>query len=574
MRLRLVRAVALMTALSPALAMAQDAEEEARQLLVEAIRAYQAASEAEDLDARITALEEAQTALDRIESEYETTDTGIDILTGAMFGEFDPNDVETSLAQAQEERQTAAEIGACTTAPTFGCVRAMLEQHLAEDPDALARVHQATTRLATAYRIAFDEAVDPLDVPVGDNGEFVEILAALMAFGGGSYDRSGAFLHARKQSQGIEPASMQSALFYPVVENFGFFFSEDTDTALRRSVHDLAEAEFTRSGDPVAGLAASVLTRDPDAESIQARLEDVPPQVTPAPPDWLYLSVALRDPGAEMYENVLTSGLNNVPLDLVKPETVIAIAEATIERGDEGEKGRTLWYAAAEGVASDVIATAEKVGGPFENRGYFGAALGARQLGWEGDRDTFERLIDLIVFPGEQDAGVAMVERNFAFGRALAGDPGPLAARDDVDPSIIELADILEGVPAAQLEMIFGYAIDQRLGNPVANQLDRARAFTWFRMSADEATRLAELHPTIFLAGYEWAADEGETDIGALMDVLRRMDKGLAVNFLTRLSETDAIASAVDDFERMPVEFYLLLLAHPEIVESGAARDM
>ncbi|WP_299652822.1 ankyrin repeat domain-containing protein [uncultured Jannaschia sp.] len=78
-------------------AFAQDAEGGARKLLVEALRAWNSPMEEGDYTSRLEKLREAEAALDRIASEYPTTDTGIQVISRATFGEFSAAELERTI---------------------------------------------------------------------------------------------------------------------------------------------------------------------------------------------------------------------------------------------------------------------------------------------------------------------------------------------------------------------------------------------------------------------------------------------------------------------------------------------
>ncbi|WP_299654194.1 hypothetical protein [uncultured Jannaschia sp.] len=112
------------------------AEEQARSLLVEAIRNAQEAQGAEGLAERLAALDAADAALTRIETEFATTDTGIKLITGDTFGAFDPASVNTALEAARTEAEVENRTTeACRDGVTPACVIAELEADAGVSPD-------------------------------------------------------------------------------------------------------------------------------------------------------------------------------------------------------------------------------------------------------------------------------------------------------------------------------------------------------------------------------------------------------------------------------------------------------
>lgn len=96
-------------------------ETQAKQVLVDAIRAFRAGEDAlkrNDPIAALAAFERAEAALMRIDTEMAATDIGIALLTGQSFGDFDPALVTPNIAAAR----VAAEAVRCGDTFSTDCV--------------------------------------------------------------------------------------------------------------------------------------------------------------------------------------------------------------------------------------------------------------------------------------------------------------------------------------------------------------------------------------------------------------------------------------------------------------------
>jgi len=120
--MRLFFGLVLCFAMAASPSVSQGTDQAARELLVEAIQASKAAEQTEDPAARLDALERAAAALDRIEREYATTDTGIALISGAEFGAFDPGSVRRDL----EDTRNRVALSDCETTYSATCVMELM----------------------------------------------------------------------------------------------------------------------------------------------------------------------------------------------------------------------------------------------------------------------------------------------------------------------------------------------------------------------------------------------------------------------------------------------------------------
>lgn len=96
---------------STVMAEGQDEDLAARALLVEAIRMTQIAEAESDIVLQLKAWRAAKAALLKIKQDYALTDTGIELISGSNFGEFDPALLEEALADAEMAHRASREDG-------------------------------------------------------------------------------------------------------------------------------------------------------------------------------------------------------------------------------------------------------------------------------------------------------------------------------------------------------------------------------------------------------------------------------------------------------------------------------
>lgn len=107
---------------------AQESDQLSRELLVDAVRAFQESENVTDPVERADLLEDAVLALDKIEANYAATEIGITILTGGVINRFDPNAVR----MAFEEAVSAARLARCETEVSTACAFEQFVSALAE----------------------------------------------------------------------------------------------------------------------------------------------------------------------------------------------------------------------------------------------------------------------------------------------------------------------------------------------------------------------------------------------------------------------------------------------------------
>ena len=167
-------------------ASAQDADQEARQLLVDAIKAYQAAQATNDISEKARLLGDSKAALEAIERDYVTTDTGIGVLSGQTFGAFDPAHVAPEYDAVSE----AAHQANCEATYSAECSYELRNQYYAELngiplEDAIAD-YGAIDRIAYVLTVGGDWISEASEVlPLLTEDETWELYTAIYNYGFG-----------------------------------------------------------------------------------------------------------------------------------------------------------------------------------------------------------------------------------------------------------------------------------------------------------------------------------------------------------------------------------------------------
>jgi hypothetical protein len=540
----------------------KDSEEEARALLSETLQSFQTVqNEAAPTVERLSSLTAVEDGLAKIAREYPTTDVGLDLASRQPFGMLDP----AKLPEIRATLETRREIETCADLPTVGCLRATVAQSF-ENGRA-----SKDGYLIKAFQIAFDPTVSLEEISFSSDHErrLAATFAAIMAIAEGETDRVGAFLFDSARKEGIEVQTPRAAILYKLVEDSNFVFPADEGSLLQARIADMAVQEHTATGDPLASFLAGGLSDPLDPEALRVSWDAFPERLKNHVPTWIWIKAAHSNPTMDYYDELMTKGLSDFQGDQLSDAQATEIAIATIKRGRDHLKGEVLWHAAKYGIADAVLPAAEVLGGPFENRGYFAAAEGARELGYQGKRETFERILALTSFGAEQDAGTTMVENNYAFGQALAGNIAALEARNGMDDSVIELARILEGLPPSVANKAFNYGMDTRLWKSIPEEgLDRARLLAWPDAPPAQVARMAENNPHILLAGYEQARKTGRATAGELWEILNNLSMNRAEFIVAQIEDVAALAQAMD-LQDVRHELLVAMMANRSVIEAS-----
>jgi hypothetical protein len=251
------------------------------------------------------------------------------------------------------------------------------------------------------------------------------------------------------------------------------------------------------------------------------------------------------------------------------------VAIATLDRSYESAKSQSIWGSVLYEVEEAVLEKAEAVGLRHEDFSSSRQALAAQELGFRGARETLDRVLAVTAFADDQKAGTHMIEDNYAFGRALAGDASLLESRENIDPTIHQLAEILRGVPPGEVTTVFQGRMAKDLSRTVNDAgLDRARLLAWPDAPASEIARVAQDHPDVLFAAYEMALTEERATPNDLTEVLLRMPVDVASTVVTQLTDVAPLAQAMD-LREAPVELLVAMMANRGVVEASlrAAED-
>ena len=575
-------------AVATVLAACQSEEDKARVVLSEALQSFQTVQDGTvpTVD-RLSALDAVEAGLADIAATYPTTDVGLQLAGREPFGQLDP----AALPEIRAALETERSVETCAEQPTVNCLRIVFERSLEERPPS-----NLDNDLVTPFVIAFlDRVPIPLIDVARQEMEPTFMPALLLGLGGQRLDRVEEFLVENARVLRVDPSSPRAGLLQFIGEYARIFVPTDEDTAIRRELHAMASAERDASQDVAAEFLAAMLANPSEIAGF-TRWDDLSDQEFSEIPAWFSLEFAFSAPGSEQHEQTLTGGLSNYRDVDLDPARATEIALATLDRGRDVLKGELVWDSVSFGIADEVIAKAETFAEPLMTRGWWATALGARELGFRGDRETFDRILAVTTFGDDQAAGVTMAENNFAFGQALAGDIASLEARmrqdttapgdeenplppssgepagsGGLDPTTIELARILQGVSPTDILSVFSYKIDQRLWGPVdENGLDRARLFVWADMSLSERVRIAKENTGIVAMAYERAASEDRATPDDLLVILNGLDVHSAFRIVTQL-EDPAVLSRAAGLDSLPPEFLLAMMLNFNVIEDSLA---
>ncbi|ETW10812.1 hypothetical protein ATO8_20194 [Roseivivax marinus] len=420
----------------PGLAGAQDASEAARVLLVEAIRAAQQAQEADSPSERAELLGDAIEALNEIESQYVTTDTGINLISGGTFGAFDPSAVRAEYDAAQAE----AELASCETTYSVRCTyRLRNESYAAYDGSTVEEVIEQSGPLdRLLFAAATGEAEEEFPEIVQDMSVDRVFEGIRLLYGNGySIEMLDLYDLAREALPEIQSEIQDREEFIEYLDRIIDGRNAVQTPERQHSLQRLIDADIEGLDQFILGKGSpeqiAALVRDQD--DIETALSDwlASGWISPGSDGSVYVAAALEAAGQS---DLAFDLLSNVPPERfdsifwtapgkVSADFLASLARDAVSRAEDADEKVTRAMSLIEWVdadqAAEIIEVAAQDSRSADRAEQYGNL--ARRVGFEAGRQGSEDKLDLVTEEKRdffKDGEVAAFTSGFAAGQLSA----------------------------------------------------------------------------------------------------------------------------------------------------------
>lgn len=535
------------------LAACNNDEEDAKTVLSEALQSYATVTdEALSSSDRIAALDNVEAAFRQISEEYPTTDVGLKLAGRETFGVLDPS----ALTDVRSKLVELASVEMCAELPTIGCISALIASQDMQSPSPSGNPSEIISGVVLSSQF------DAQDYANVREAEVAAPYVALMGLLGGKEDRVQDFIEEAYPTVRPEVGAvtaMMSRLDRLIP-------SRDAENTIAAVTHYVGNLE--NQSDPAIRFLSGLLNGTASNEELEAIWQEMSETgFRPELPSWLYEKEVFENLDDPQYREQAADGLGNFRDSDLTPDQAAQIGLIALEEGRDLVKGEQLWFAAQYGVADRLIDTAESLDGPLNFRGYYSVAYGAMQLGYDNDRELFERIKTLMDNPPTLPP--SYLETTYAFGRALAGDQS-LLADIAVGEGVEELAGALQGVDVADIRSLFDVTLDPRIPFVSEENIDLAKLFNWDFANGMPSEQEIDANALAFKAAIDRAIGTGSLDQRAVADLLRQIRNDDLREFLMANLEDPTMSMSIASQFDISFNFYQYLIFNPVVQENSA----
>lgn len=533
------------------LAACKSDDEKAREVLSEALQSYGSVQDTTaSTSDRLVALSDVETKLATIAGDFATTDVGLKLAGQEAFGVLDPKELPTIKTQLSE--LLAAEN--CADIPTVQCIFATMKTQNVLLPA------PGDDPLATIWGVILSPEFTPEDFAASHAADQAAPFIGFASIISGNEDRGERFFQAHQPHEDPQVAmalSLTSTMSRTIT-------TQSSGTVIEAAKSYLNNIEGRNN--PAVTIAFGLLDGSIAPKEVDQLWEEASALGIELDfPDWLYENNLAANLGDAVYREEAQSGLENFRASKLDTGSLEKIARIALEEGRDLVKGEQLWFAAQHGFADNLISIAENLEGPITFRGEYSIAQGAMQLGFDGDRKTFDRIMALMPNPPK------FAELGFAFGRALAGDQSGLEAVDAPE-NTLELARIMAGLSVREVYDALGYQIGKRLSQVGPTDLERASIYNFDFTTTPEKQFGAAFARDADTANAALirALKAEQIDIQKLERVLRSIQNNEDRDFLMSSLENPSLSLKMAQVFRPKAYFYQQLLLDPIVQENTA----